>query len=105
MVSKRDEGGEMELECPCCGARLKIDGSLGKVIWHGQPPGKAADAPDIDQSAQLLEKERARREALFQKSTEDEKSKAQLLEKKFQEALKRSKDEPIVRPDRDFDLD
>jgi hypothetical protein len=104
MDSIRDGRSEIELECPCCGARLKIDVSLGKVIWHGQPPRKT-EAPDIDHSAQLLEQERDRREALFRKSTEDEKSKARLLEKKFQEALKRSKDEPIVRPTRDFDLD
>ena len=104
MVSTRDEHGEIELECPCCGARLKIDVSLGKVIWHGQPPRKT-EAPDIDRSAQLLDKEKARREALFHKSAEDEKTKAQLLDKKFEEALKRSKDEPLVRPSRDFDLD
>jgi predicted amidophosphoribosyltransferase len=104
MVSTRDERGEIELECPCCGARLKIDASLGKVIWHGQPP-KKTEVPDIDHSKQLLEKEKARREAIFQKSAEDQKSKAQLLEKKFEEAIKRSKDEPIVRPSREFDLD
>ena len=104
MASTRDEPGEIELDCPCCGARLKIDVSLGKVIWHGQPPRKT-DAPDIDQSARLLQQEKARREAMFRKSAEDEKSKAQLLEKKFQEALKRSKDEPIERPSREIDLD
>ena len=104
MVSTREDRSEIELECPCCGARLKIDISLGKVIWHGQPHRKT-EAPDIDHSAQLLEKEKARREALFRKSAEDEKSKAQLLEKKFEEALKRSKDEPVVRPTRDFDLE
>ena len=52
-----------------------------------------------------LSREKARREEMFRKSAEDEKSKAQLLEKKFEEALKRSKDEPVVRPTRDFDLD
>ena len=104
MVSTPDGRGEIELECPCCGARLKIDVSLGKVIWHGKPARKT-EAPDIDHSARLLEREKARREAMFRKSAEDEKSKAQLLEKKFQEALKRSKNEPIVRPSRDFDLD
>ncbi len=104
MVLTRDEHGEIELECPCCGTRLKIDASLGKVIWHGQPP-KKAEVPDIDHSTQLLEKEKARREAIFQKSAEDQKSKGQLLEKKFEEAIKRSKDEPIVRPSREFDLD
>lgn len=94
----------MELECPCCGVLLKIDASLGKVIWHGKPPRKT-DAPDIDQSARLLEQEKARREAIFRQSAEDEKSKPQLLEKKFQEALKRSKNEPIERPSREMDLD
>jgi len=104
MVSTRDEHGALELECPCCGARLKIDVTLGKVIWHGQPPRKT-EAPDIDHSTQLLEREKARREAMFRKSAEDEKSKAQLLEKKFEEALKKSKDEPLVRPTREIDLD
>ncbi len=104
MVSTRDGRGEIELECPCCGARLKIDVSLGKVIWHGPAPRKT-EAPDIGHSAQLLEMEKARREAMFRKSAEDEKSKAQLLEKKFPAPLKRSKDEPLVRPSREIDLD
>ena len=104
MDSTREKRDEIELDCPCCGALLKIDVLLGKVIWHGQPSRKT-EAPDIDHSAQLLEKEKARREAMFLKSAEDEKSKAQLLEKKFQEALKRSKDGPIVRPTREMDLD
>lgn len=94
----------MELECPCCGVLLKIDASLSKVIWHGKPPRKT-DAPDIDQSARLLEQEKVRRDAIFRQSAEDEKSKPQLLEKKFQEALKRSKNEPIERPSREIDLD
>lgn len=104
MVSTRDEHAEIELNCPCCGALLKIDASLGKVIWHGKPPRKT-EAPDIDHSARLLEQEKDRREAMFRKSAEDEKSKAQLLEKKFQEALKRSQNEPIERPSREMDLD
>jgi hypothetical protein len=104
MVSAKDRRGDIELECPCCGARLKVDVSLGKVVWHGQPPRKA-EAPDIDHSARLLAKEKAKREAMFRKSAEEEKSKAELLEKKFAEALKRSKDEPIVRPSREIDLD
>jgi len=104
MVSAREGRGEIELECPCCGSRLKIDVSLGKVISHSRPP-KHAEAPDLNHSAQLLDKEKARREAMFRKSTEDEKTKAQLLEKKFEEAFRRSKDEPLVRPSRDIDLD
>ena len=95
---------KVEVVCPGCGARLMIDTALGKVIYHTPPP-KHAKAPDIDHAAQLLEKERARREALFKQSTEEEKIKSQLLERKFEEALKQRKDEPAGPPLRDIDLD
>jgi len=100
----RDDRATLEVVCPCCGARLKIDRALGKVIHHTAPP-KHTKPPDIDHPAQLLEKEKARREALFKKSSEEEKLKSQLLERKFEEALKKTKDEPVSRPTRDIDLD
>lgn len=94
----------LELNCPCCGAHLSVDRELGKVIAHEAPP-RAAHAPDFDRASQLLEKQKARREALFTQSAEDEKVKSKVLERKFEEALKKTKDEPITRPARDFDLD
>jgi hypothetical protein len=94
----------VEVACPCCGARLTIDTGLGRVLHHTAPP-KHAHAPDLDHAAQTLEKEKARREALFQQSTEEAKVKSQLLERKFEEALKHSKDEPLTPPTRDIDLD
>jgi hypothetical protein len=53
----------------------------------------------------LLREQAARREAIFRQSAADEKSKPQLLERKFEEALKKSKDQPIEKPTRDIDLD
>ncbi len=94
----------VEVTCPCCGARLKVDAELGKVLYHTAPP-KHTKAPDIDHASRLLEKEKARREALFQQSSEETKVKSQLLERKFAEALKQTKDEPITPPTRDIDLD
>lgn len=94
----------VEVTCPCCGARLTVDVELGQVITHVPPP-RQSKAPDFDQASQLLEKEKARREALFNQSAEDEKVKSKLLDRKFEEGLKKSKDEPITRPVRDIDLD
>lgn len=94
----------LEIICPCCGARLKIDAELGKVLDH-EPPPRHEKAPDLDRASRLLQKEAARREALFRKSAEEEKIKTQLLERKFEEALKKSKDEPIGPPLRDIDLE
>ncbi len=95
---------DIQVECPCCGARLVIDAVLRKVIAH-EAPTRHTNAPDLDHAASLLREAAERREALFRKSTEDEKSKSQLLERKFSEGLKKSKDEPITRPTRDIDLE
>jgi len=96
---------DIGVECPCCGARLLIDPVLGKIISHEAPPQKHANAPDLDHATALLREQAARREALFLQSTEDEKTKVQLLERKFAEALKKSKDEPVTKPTRDIDLE
>jgi hypothetical protein len=95
---------DIKVECPCCGAKLVADVSLQKVISY-EAPKKAPSAVSLDKAAELLREQAERREALFRQSTEDQKNKSQLLERKFQEALKKSKEEPITRPQRDFDLD
>lgn len=102
--ASRPERGEIEVDCPSCGARLKIDLALGCVISH-EPPHKPAESRNLDQASRLLEKEKARREALFEKSTEAEKTKSDLLHRKFEEGLRKSKDEPVTPPLRDLDLD
>lgn len=93
---------DIHVECPCCGARLTVDPGLGRVIGHEEPPRQKPSA-SIDDAASMLREQAARREALFRQSAETEKIKHQLLERKFEEALKTSKDRP--RPLRDFDLD
>jgi len=94
----------LRIACPCCGTRLTVDVELGKVLQHTPAP-RHGHAPDLDHATQLLEKEKARREALFRQSTEEIKTKSQLLERKFEEALKQTKDEPLTPPTRDIDLD
>ena len=104
MNAGRPERATIEVECPACGARLKIDLALGEVIGH-ELPARRSEPRDLQRVSQLLEEEKTRREALFQKSTEAEKSKPDILERKFEEALRKSKGEPVTRPHRDIDLD
>ncbi len=101
-MSGRD-GANVEAVCPCCGARLKIDAALGRVVSHEAAP-KRTKAPDLERASALLEKEAAQREAHFRHSAETEKVKSQLLERKFEQALAKSKDEPLTPPTRDIDL-
>lgn len=94
----------VEVICPCCGARLDVDMQLGKVLFH-EPPPKPAKAPDLDRASQLLKEEAERRESLFKQSAEDEKMKSELLERRFREAIEKTKDQPTGPPLKEIDLD
>ena len=94
---------ELEVTCPCCRASLVIDTNLGRVIAHREL--ERGDKPELDEAARILAAEAARREALFEQSVEAEKGRDDALTRRFEEALRQAKQEPITRPDRDFDLD
>ncbi len=94
-----------EVGCPHCGAVLKVDAATKSVIAHTAPVVPKTFA-DLDEAARAMHEQDSRKESLFRQSVEAEKNKADLLEKKFQEALKRAKETPDTgRPLRDFDLD
>jgi hypothetical protein len=94
---------ELEVTCPCCRASLVIDTNLGRVIAHREP--ERSDKPELDEAARILAAEAARREALFEQSVEAERGRDDALARRFEEALKQARQEPVTRPDRDFDLD
>jgi hypothetical protein len=98
------KGGDISVECPCCGARLSIDQKLRRVVSYDEPPPKRS-ALDLGQAAALLEEQAARREAIFKQSSEDVKIQSKILQRKFEVALEKSKDEPVSKPTRDIDLD
>jgi hypothetical protein len=94
---------ELEFACPCCGALLVVDTNLGRVISHKEP--ERGDKPELDEAQRILAEAEARREALFKQSVEAEKTRGDALARRFEEALKQAKDEPVSKPLRDFDLD
>ena len=94
-----------EVTCPCCSAVLKIDTATKAVIAH-----TAAVKPkmfgDIEEAARAMKEQDSRRESIFRQSVEAQKHASDLLEKKFQEAVKRAKETPDTgKPIRDLDLD
>ena len=94
---------EREIACPCCGATLIIDLNLGRVISH-----READSGlniELSDAQRILADAKARREAAFELSVNTERTKGDALSKRFEEALKQAKEEPITKPTRDFDLD
>ena len=57
-------------------------------------------------AARAMKEQDSRRDSVFRQSVEAQKNSSELLEKKFQEAVKKAKESPDTgRPIRDFDLD
>jgi hypothetical protein len=94
-----------EVACPCCSASLKVDPETRAVISHIAPI-KPKTFNDFEEAARAMREQETRKESIFRQAVDAEKNKATLLEKKFQEAVKKAKESPDEgRPIRDFDLD
>ncbi len=96
-------GSEIEVDCPGCGSTLVIDVNLRRVVSHRAP--ERDDKPELGNAQRILAEEAARREAVFKRSVADQKGRSDALSKRFEEALKQAKEEPVTKPIRDFDLD
>ena len=94
---------ELEVVCPCCQTTLVIDTNLGRVVSHKEPD--RGNKPELTQAQRILAEEAARREAIFQQSVDAEKTRGDALSKRFEEALRQAREEPVTKPLRDFDLD
>jgi hypothetical protein len=94
---------EFDAVCPCCQATLVIDTNLRRIVRHDEPI--RADRPELSNAQRILAEEAERRESLFQQSVAAEKNRGDAMSKRFEEALKQARDEPITKPTRDFDLD
>jgi hypothetical protein len=92
-----------EVLCPCCNARLKVDADLKAVIDHEAPktPRKFAS---VDDAVGALKSQDVEREKKFAASVEAEKTKKDVLNRKFEELFQKTKGDSS-KPIRDIDLD
>ena len=94
-----------EIECPCCSSTLKIDPETRAVIAHVEKE-KPPPIEDLSVAVAKLKGESARREEVFRKGLEEQKTHHKVLEKKFDELFKKAKEEPAGPPPmKDIDLD
>jgi hypothetical protein len=94
---------ELDLTCPCCGATMLVDLNLRRIVAHKEP--ERGDKPELSEAQSILAAQAARREALFEESVLNERTRGDALSKRFEEALKQAEKEPITKPTRGFDLD
>src|SRR5205809_3099040 len=97
--------GLFEVECPCCQTALKIDPEARAIISH-KVQEKPPPIEDLADPVQKLKGEAGRRDEVFRKEFEAEKSRGQVLNTKFEELLRQAKENPDkTPPKRDIDLD
>ena len=94
---------DFDLLCPCCGARLKVDSDLRAVIAH-EAPKVARKFESVDDAIGALKTHDVEREKKFAASVEAEKSKSDVLNRKFDELFEKAKKDDS-KPIRDIDLD
>jgi hypothetical protein len=94
---------EYEVICPCCQATLVVDAGLKRIVRHVE--AERPDKPKLDEAHRILAEQKARRDSLFEQSVESERTRGDALSKRFEEALKQAREEPVTKPSRDFDLD
>jgi arginine utilization protein RocB len=98
------EKSTIQVNCPCCSATLTVDPSLPAVLNH-KLPAKPQLIAELKDAAKMVKDEATRRDEKYQQIAEAEKNKSKVLEAKFQELLKKAKEEPITKPLKDIDLD
>ena len=94
----------IDVICPCCQSRLTIDTVEQAVVHHEEPP-KAAPSMDMQEALGTLKADAHRREAQFQQALAAERQKGKVLEKKFEEFLKKAREDRSPPPPRPIDFE
>ena len=90
----------LDVECPCCGALLKVDPETGSVVWADK---KKAPAKDFDDLVSRAQSQKSVLDEKFARSVQQTRNAREILEKKFEEARKRAAADPTARPPNPFD--
>ena len=91
---------QVKVDCPCCGNRMVVDAATGDVLSEDRPK----TAKSFEDALGEVRSGAARREERFEQAASRTRRSEDLLQKKFDEAMKKSKhdDRPPVNP---LDLD
>ena len=92
----------LDVTCPCCETKLKVDLKTGEVVWEEKKEKVVLSLADMVKG---LDEHKKEAENLFKKKSEAQKERDRLLEEKFQQAQKNVDRSDDSRPLRDFDFD
>ncbi len=92
----------IDVLCPCCGNKMRVDAESGEVLSEERPQLKPTKT--FEQAMSDVNTGAQKREDAFSKAADRTRNLQDLLDKKFEEARKKAKDEKGPPPSI-FDLD
>ena len=92
----------LKLACPCCSTRLVVDRETGEILSETRPKRDAEKT--FDERFQAVKDGSAEREEAFDRAFDRTQKLDDLLDKKFEEARKKAKDDKS-RPHNPLDFD
>lgn len=91
---------DLEIRCPDCGSRLRVDARTGAIVAHG-PGEKPAD---LGEAARRHEEQRSVKEDAFRSALAAERDRKEELDSLFKKAAdKARKDDAESKPERPQD--
>lgn len=93
----------IEITCPCCQTRLVADTDTGEILAEERP--KKDIEKSFSDAVSQVRSGQSRREEAFSKAFERTQKLDSLLEKKFEEARKKAKENPDEKPINPLDYD
>jgi hypothetical protein len=105
MSGPREDKSAVEVECPCCGAHLKVDTARGVLLSARKPDSASRMGTELSEAPKLLAEESSRIDEKYQQIVAAEKGRGAAMDKLFRNFMDKEKDEPAAKPVRDIDLD
>ena len=93
----------LEIDCPCCRAKLVVDGETGAVLSHEAL--KADPSESFEDAMQQVKSGEKRRQDAFSKAFERQQNLDDVLSKKFEEAKRKAAEKPGDKPLNPLDFD
>lgn len=92
----------IDVTCPCCDAKLKIDPETAAIVWVEQKKGPARD---FDELVGRVATQKSTLDEKFARSIQATKRAKDILDRKFEEAKKRAAETPGSKVPHPFDND
>jgi len=93
---------KLDVVCPCCETKLKVDKKTGEVIWEEK---KEKVMPSLSDMVNDLGNQQKENASIFKKNSDNQKERSRLLDEKLKESLKHVDRSSTDKPLRDFDFD